>query len=150
MGLIPEWYDENMSVAALMGPCITPNTKYFSELYTPEVWNCLTSNNIYAIGDPNWDANKATILADSACPQSFKDQLDYYGGLENNPIQAVAAYAQTSLTGRFQEYTADWFEYEGYPNKYAKTQLMDFALVNNMKVAMYVGLFDDTCPLESS
>ena len=27
---------------------------------------------------------------------------------------------------------------------------MDFALVQKMKVAMYVGLFDDTCPLVSS
>ena len=89
-------------------------------------------------------------MADSACPQSFKDQLDYYGGLKNNPIQAVAAYAQTSLTGRFQEYTNDWFEFEGFPNQYAKTNLMDFALVQKMKVAMYVGLFDDTCPFTSS
>ena len=101
MGLIPEWYDENMSIVALMGTCITPNTKYFGNLYTPEVWNCLQSNNIYAIADPNWEANKATIMSDPACPQSFKDQLSYYESLLNNPIQAVAAYAQTAYTGRF-------------------------------------------------
>lgn len=28
-----------------------------------------------------------------------------------------------------------------------KTELFDFGLVNKSKVAMYVGLFDDTCPL---
>ena len=62
----------------------------------------------------------------------------------------MAAYAQTSLTSRFQEYTTNWFDYEGYPNQYPKTNLMDFALVQKMKVAMYVGLFDDTCPLTDS
>ena len=73
MGLIPEWYDENMSVVALMGPCITPNTKYFGELYTPECWNCLTSNNVFAVGGPNWETDKVTIMNDPTCPQYLKD-----------------------------------------------------------------------------
>ena len=149
MGLIPEWYDENMSVVALMGPCLTPNTKYFEELYLPENWKCMTSNGIYVTGGPNWEADRAKIEADPACPEAFKApaSLDYFGSLINNPIQAVASYAQTSLTGRFQEYTDQWFEFEGYPEQYAKTKIMDFGLVQKMKVAMYVGMFDDTCPL---
>ena len=73
MGLIPEWYDENISVAAQMGPCITPNTKYFTDLYIPEVWSCFERNNVYAIGGPNWATNKASIEADPECPQSLKD-----------------------------------------------------------------------------
>ena len=101
MGLIPEWYDENMSVVALMGPCITPSLKYLGTLYLPEVWNCLTRNNCYVIGDPNWQTYKEAILADPQCPQSFKDEIGYYETMENNPIQAVAAYSQTAFTGRF-------------------------------------------------
>jgi len=34
MGLIPEWYDANVSMAVLLGPCTIPNTKYFLDLYT--------------------------------------------------------------------------------------------------------------------
>ena len=116
MGLIPEWYDENMSVVALMGPCITPSDKYLGTLYTPEVWSCLTRNNCYVIGDPNWQTYRAAIEADPECPQSFKDEITYYETMTDNPIQTVAAYSQTSATGRFQEYTADWFEFEGFPN----------------------------------
>ena len=29
----------------------------------------------------------------------------------------------------------------------SKTELIDFGLVTEMKVAMFAGLFDDTCPL---
>ena len=45
-------------------------------------------------------------------------------GLPNNPIQACAAYAQTSLSQRFQKYNDDWFN-ETNP----KTALLDFGLV---------------------
>jgi len=41
MGLIPEWYDQNVSVAALMGPCTTPNDMYFKPIYTKELWECI-------------------------------------------------------------------------------------------------------------
>jgi predicted alpha/beta hydrolase len=33
---IPEWYDENISMSVLMGPCTSPNQKYFFDLYTQE------------------------------------------------------------------------------------------------------------------
>ena len=33
MGIIPDWYDENVSMVALLGPCTSPNTKYFVDLY---------------------------------------------------------------------------------------------------------------------
>ena len=52
-------------------------------------------------------------------------------------------YAQTSLSGRFQKYSPDWFDYSA--DDWPKTELMDFGLVEEMKVAMYVGLFDNTC-----
>ena len=69
-------------------------------------------------------------------------------GLPNNPVQAVAAYAQTSATGRFQEYTADWFDYiDENDGKMPHTPLLDFGLVNKTKVALFAGLFDSTCPL---
>lgn len=112
-----------MSVVALMGPCLTPNTKYFKELYLPDNWNCMISNGIYVTGGPNWESDRKKIEDDPNCPAAFKApaSLDYFGSLLNNPIQAVAAYAQTSLTGRFQEYTDDWFDSEDYPEQYAKT-----------------------------
>ena len=46
------------------------------------------------------------------------------------------------MTQRFQEYTDDW-DFENPPH----TELMDFGRVKEMKVAMYVGLFDRTCPV---
>ena len=65
--------------------------------------------------------------------------------LPNNPIQAQAAYAQTALSGRFQRYDPDWFS-EADP----KSELMDFGLVKEMKVSLFVGLWDNTCPLTTS
>ena len=64
------------------------------------------------------------------------------GGLPNNPVQAVAAYAQTAISKRFGRYDPDWFEKEN-----PKSPLIDFGLVKEMKVAMFVGLWDGTCPL---
>ena len=64
--------------------------------------------------------------------------------LENNPLQALANYAQTSISSRFQRLNKNWFS---EPNEVPKSELMDFGKVKKMKVAMYVGLFDDTCPL---
>ena len=100
-----------------MGPCMSPNTKYFNDLYTEPIWNCMMRNGIYVTGGPNWESDRKKIEDDPECPADFKApaSLDYIGSLINNPIQSVAAYAQTSQTGRFQEYTADWFEVEGYP-----------------------------------
>lgn len=71
-------------------------------------------------------------------------------GLYNVPTAAVAAYGQTSLSNRFQEYTPDWFDYINEHGEYPKTKEMDFGLVQEMKVAMYIGLFDNTCPLTVS
>ena len=38
MGLIPEWYDENVTMGVLMGPCTSPAESYFGSVYTPEIW----------------------------------------------------------------------------------------------------------------
>jgi len=55
------------------------------------------------------------------------------------------------MTNRFQEYTDDWFDYmDANEGAMPHTELMDFGLVKKSKVAMYVGLFDDTCPLTTS
>ena len=66
--------------------------------------------------------------------------------LENNPIKALAAYAQTSQSGRFQRYTDDWFDYPEYP----KTEIMDFGMAQKTQVAIYAGLFDNTCLLNQT
>ena len=150
MGLIPEWYDENVSVAALMGPCTTPNQKYFGDMYTKENWDFLQENNIYVIAGPNWEADRAKIMADG--PEILKTSIASLEHLMNNPIQAAAAYAQTSMSSRFQRYTEEkvWWGQEHYPEAKHHSELMDYGLVKDMKVAMYVGLFDDTCPLVES
>ena len=84
-------------------------------------------------------------------PELLKQNVEYIGGLSNNPIQAVAAYSQTNLTNRFQSYyEGDWFAYTRENGGYAKTNLLDFGLVKEMKVAMHIGLFDNTCPLTFS
>ena len=75
----------------------------------------------------------------------MRSKVDYFGGLKNNPIQAVAAYAQTAFSERFQTYTKDWFKYVDENDTYPKTELMDFGLVKKMQIAMYIGLFDNTC-----
>ena len=83
-------------------------------------------------------------------PQVLKDSIPSMEHLHNNPVQALAAYAQTSLTNRFQEYTDDWLTYPGYPESYAKTPLLDIGLTEKTKISMMVGLFDNTCPLTVS
>ena len=55
MGTIPEWYDANISVAALMGPCTSPNPQYFTPLYIPEVWECVERQGVYAFGTPMYE-----------------------------------------------------------------------------------------------
>ena len=65
-------------------------------------------------------------------------------------MQAVAHYAQTSFSKRFQQYTDDWFVYEAENGTYPKTELIDYGLVMKMKVALYIGLFDDTFPLTNN
>ena len=43
--------------------------------------------------------------------------------------------------------TPDWFNYIEENGSYPKTELMDFGMVKKMQVGLYIGLFDDTCPL---
>lgn len=62
MGIIPDWYDKNISVAALMGPCTCPNEKYFSDVYTEEIWSFLIENEIWAMAGPNWARHRAIIM----------------------------------------------------------------------------------------
>ena len=62
--------------------------------------------------------------------------------LFNVPVQALSAYCQASQTQRFQEYFDDW-NWDVPPH----SSLLDFGMVKKMKVAMYVGLFDRTCPI---
>lgn len=99
LGQIPEWYDENISISALLGPCTSPNQKYFVDMYTKENWDFLTSHGIWVIAGPNWARDKAIIMAEGS--QSLIDTVNSTERLPNNPIQAVAAYGQASLTNRF-------------------------------------------------
>ena len=141
MALNPEWYDKNVSVAAMLGPCTSPSPGYFVPLFTKEIVDFMDENGIWVIsGGPDWAAKRELIM-NSGIPD-LVEALPSIEGLKNNPVQAVNAYAQAALSERFQRYNPDWFEVEN-----PKTELMDIGAVKEMKVAMYVGLFDATCPL---
>ena len=84
MAQIPEWYDENVSVSALMGPCTSPNQKYFLDMYTEENWNFLTDHGIYVIDGPNWEADRAVIMAEGS--ESLIATILTAEHLANNPI----------------------------------------------------------------
>lgn len=57
MGLIPEWYDENISVAALLGPCALPNWWQIQDVYTEDAFTWFADNDIYVInGGVDWPA----------------------------------------------------------------------------------------------
>ena len=98
MGLIPEWYDENISISVMLGPGTDPNTKYF-EAYTAETYKCFKDNNICVMAGPNWEHDRPILMA--TCPKVFTDHLSYYEGAANTPMQAAAHYAQTGYTHRF-------------------------------------------------
>ena len=100
MGLMPEWYDENVSIAALMGPCTSPSTKYFDMFYKKHVWDWLVENEIWVMDGPYWETrDKPLILAEG--PAELIDNMSLYDGLPNNPITAIAAYGQAAYTNRF-------------------------------------------------
>ena len=101
----------------------------------------MVENGIYVTNGPGWERDKAIILAEG--PEYLKEGIPTMEGLESIPIQDTAAYAQASLSGRFQEYTETWFE----DGENSRTKLIDYGLVKETKVAMFAGLFDDTCPL---
>ena len=100
------------------------------------------------IDGPGWDPedpNGTYQTLTAAC----KHTTDYWdagmgalGGLPNNPVQAISFYAQAALSHRFSVYNPDWFEQEN-----PKSPLLDYGLVKEMKVAMFVGLWDNTCPI---
>ena len=90
MGIIPKWYDDNVSVAALMGPCTTPNQKYMS-IYTYENWKWFMENNIHVLDGPNWTEDRAKIFGTNEgpknpAPQSVQDAIPGVEHLANNPL----------------------------------------------------------------
>ena len=98
MGAIPDWYDDNISMAVMLGPGTTPNTKYFYP-FTKETTDCFKNNNICVMAGPNWEQERPIVM--EQCPTIFTERLDYYETAVNTPIQAVAHYAQTAFSNRF-------------------------------------------------
>ena len=142
MALIPEWYDENISTAAFLGPCATPNWEQVQDIYVESDIRWLHDNGIYVLnysGD-SWEETKEFIMAEG--PPGIKALVGAKTVLWNVPVQGLEAYCQASQTQRFQEYSDDW-NWQVPPH----TPLMDFGKVKEMKVALYVGLFDRTCPV---
>ena len=85
MGLIPEWYDENVTMGVLMGPCTSPADSYFGSVYTPEIWQFLNDNQIYAFaGGVDWDAKMNLINTEG--PEALKAMMPALSGLPNNPV----------------------------------------------------------------
>ena len=57
MALIPEWYDKNISTAALLGPCTFPNP-YYMTTYNQATWDYLEANDIWfttTTYGPDWE-----------------------------------------------------------------------------------------------
>ena len=128
-----------------MGPCRSPGQVYFEYIYTKQNWDCFYSNGIYATGLPNYQ-ELTPIVGECAGP-GIMENWDYINSLEYVQLQAVALYGQTSVTNRFQYYDDDWWNEDV---AHRKSEVMDFGLVKEMNVSMYVGLFDNTCPLTQS
>lgn len=84
MAQIPEWYDENISISALMGPCTTPNKKYFLPLYTKENMDFFSENEIWVINGPNWTRDRAIIMEKGSQP--LIETVKTSESLANNPI----------------------------------------------------------------
>ena len=144
MGLIPEWYDQNISSAVLLGPCDCPNPIYFADVYSQKAWEFLDANQIWVISNTvgyDWNEKRQVIL-DSGIPELIESLPDLEG-LPNNPTQALAAYGQAGITYRFQNYMEDYLYVEN-----PKSPILDYGLVKEMKVSMFVGLWDNTCPLK--
>ena len=81
---------------------------------------CFYDNDIHVFAGPNWENIKVTIA--EKCNPEVVELAAKLEHLPNNPLQAIEAYAQASVSGRFQKYTDTWFDEEAYP----KTELMDF------------------------
>jgi len=142
LGIIPEWYDANVSTCVMLGPCTEPNETYMTG-YTKASWDFMDANGIYASSTtygPSWEESKAKIMADG--PPELQLMVGGLEHLKNVPLQAMAAYAQGSHMSRFQHYTPDFFDLEN-----PKMPLIDFGLIKKTKVAMFVGAWDNTCPL---
>ena len=81
MGIIPQWYDENVSVGALLGPCTTPGQEYFIPLYTYENWKWFIENDIWVMDGPNWETDRAKIFGTNKtgpinpAPQIVQDSI---------------------------------------------------------------------------
>jgi len=90
MGIIPEWYDANISSAAFLGPCTVPNEKYFSDDYNETYWNFLIDNGIWVLGGPNWDRDLPIIEADG--PDGLYEFAEGMGHLNSMSLQTCAAY----------------------------------------------------------
>ena len=77
-------------MSVLMGPCTSPNEKYFHDLLTPENFGTLEDNDIWVFAGPNWAEDKEKIIASGN--QALIDSLPTMEHLPNNPVQAVQAY----------------------------------------------------------
>lgn len=59
----------------------------------------MMDNGIYVTNGPNWERDRAIIMESG--PTYLKENIATMDGLESIPLQATAAYAQTSLSNRF-------------------------------------------------
>ena len=95
MSLIPEWYDENISISAFLGPCATPNWEQIQDVYVETDMRWLHDNNIYVLnGGALWEEQKALIMAEG--PPGVKALVGDPVVLVNVPVQALEAYCQAS------------------------------------------------------
>ena len=99
MALNPEWYDANVAIAAMWGPCTYPSKTYLDPTYTKENMRFLEENNIWAFSGPNWSEQRELIVNSGI--QGLIDGLGLMDGLQNNPVSAVSSYSQKAHAERF-------------------------------------------------
>ena len=91
MAIIPDWYDENISTAAFLGPCTTPNWEQIQDVYRESDFEWMRENDIYVLnGGADWPEQKAKIMASG--PPGVQALVGDPVVLRNVPVQALSAY----------------------------------------------------------
>ena len=141
MSVLPDWYNSHVNVAVMLSPAAYTTETYVETIYTEDHWNCMAENNLYVFNGPEWASHDRDYLK-NMCDFSETD-LGRLDALPNNPTQVIAHYAQNISANNFQAYDEDWWTSSSRsPDSY------DLGPLDDMKVAMLAGLWDNTVPMD--
>ena len=127
-----------MAVAGLQAPCTVTSWlqwAWYNVIFIP-IFNSL---DIYVFNGPHWDTDLPKIC-DKFGKTICEGIQGAIGRLYNVSAKSYEHYAQNGQTFRFQEYAEHYFELQPLAKK------VDLSKINDVKVAMWVGEKDGTCP----